>query len=236
MTSLASANRAIDTGAIVSTEDQARADIYALIAALLLHAPQPALLAAIAVAPAMDDGPDDTASLAPAWNGLTRAAARIDAAAVAAEFDALFISVGTPSVSPHASRYLVGFLMEKPLAALRDDLAALGLARAAGQRELEDHLGALCEVMRLLIAGTARMPGRSLQTQRSFFLRHLAPWYGRCLDDLRQAGGTPFYRCVADLAQAFFEVEFQAFEMEDDWLDADDAFNPSCTFMPRRDI
>ncbi len=225
MASVASAIGLSDIGAMVSSEDQARAGLYALIAALLLQAPQPSLLTAIAAAAPMANAAAEVAPLAQAWSGFIRAAATTDAEAASDQFYALFIGVGTPAVNPYASRYLVGFLMEKPLAALRDDLAALGLRRAAGQRELEDHLGALCEVMRVLIVGTAHLPGRSLQVQRRFFLQHLAPWYGNCLDDMRDVGDTPFYGCVADFAQAFFAVEFQAFEMEDDWVDAEEAFD-----------
>lgn len=226
MASLTTANRSGVVGTIVSIEDQARADLYALIAVLLLQPPSPSLLAGLATAAPMPTDAEEVPPLAHAWSALTRAAAGTDVATaveqVDAEFTALFISVGTPVVNPYASHYMTGFLMEKPLAALRDDLAAIGLGRAAGQHQLEDHLGALCEVMRVLIVGSARLPCRSLQVQRNFFLQHLAPWYGRCLDDIRCVDGTRFYRCLADFVQAFFAVEFQAFEMEDDWREAED--------------
>ena len=47
-------------------------------------------------------------------------------------------------------------------------------------------------------------------------MKHIVPWYARCLDDIRSADGANFYRKVADLAQAFFEIEYQAFELEDE--------------------
>jgi TorA maturation chaperone TorD len=43
---------------------------------------------------------------------------------VADEHDALFGGVGKPEVHLFGSHYLSGFLNEKPLAALRSDLAA----------------------------------------------------------------------------------------------------------------
>ena len=69
------------------------------------------------------------------------------------EYDALFGGVGKPEVYLFGSHYLSGFLNEKPLARLRTDLAALGLARDEAMPETEDHIAYLCEVMRYLIAG-----------------------------------------------------------------------------------
>jgi len=202
----------------LTQEDQARADLYALCASLLLKAPDAGLLAALAGADSLR-AQQEGLPLDQAWEQLVLAAGLIDAGAVREEFDGLFISVGTPLVNPYASHYLAGFMHEKPLAALRDELRALGLARVRGVGESEDHLGALCEVMRVLIAGTPGMPGlprRPLQTQKAFFIRHIAPWQARCLNDIAKAECANFYRHVAAFASAFFEVEFQAFEMEDD--------------------
>jgi TorA maturation chaperone TorD len=199
----------------VAPEDQARADWYALIARFLFAAPDEDLLRSLAQADSLDAQSADNA-LDIAWEKLVAATSLMEADAVRDEYSALFISVGTPQVNPYASVYLAGFMMEKPLASLRSDLATLGLARAGGATELEDHLGALCETMRLLIAGAPGWAPRSLQEQRDFFMKHIVPWYARCLDDIRRAEGANFYHKVADLAQAFFEIEYQAFELEDE--------------------
>lgn len=190
-------------------EEQARADFYALIARLLLSAPDTPLLAALARADALRSGQVDN-PLEPAWGELVLAAGLLDVEVVRAEFDALFISIGTPPVNPYASVYLAGFMMEKPLAVLRADLAGLGLARIADSGELEDHFGALCETMRILISRH-----EPLLSQKMFFEKHIASWYSRCLDDIRRAEGVSFYRQVADFVQAFFEIEAQAFDMEE---------------------
>lgn len=202
----------------LTQEDQARADLYALCANLLLKAPDAALLDALGAADSLRAQQEDQ-PLDHAWEQLVLAAGVVDAAAVREEFDALFISIGTPPVNPYASHYLAGFMHEKPLAALRDELRALGLARVRGVGEPEDHLGALCEVMRILIAGAPGAPGaprRTIDTQRNFFIRHIAPWQERCLGDIRKTECANFYRHVSDFAAAFFEVECQAFEMEDE--------------------
>jgi TorA maturation chaperone TorD len=201
--------------AAVAPEDQARADWYALIARLLFSAPDDRLLKSLAQADSLAAQSTDSA-LDLAWEELIAAASVLEADAVSDEYATLFISVGTPQINPYASFYLAGFMMEKPLASLRSDLAALGLARAEQATELEDHLASLCETMRLLIIGASGWEPRSLQEQRAFFMKHIAPWYARCLKDIRSAQDANFYRKVADLAQAFFEIEYQAFEMEDE--------------------
>ncbi len=105
--------------------------------------------------------------------------------------------------------------MEKPLAALRDDLRRLGLSRMTGVSETEDHLGALCEVMRVLIVGCGQGRQHTLADQKQFFYTHLRTWYSRCLGDIRNAENAYFYRQVANFAEAFFELEHQAFEIEE---------------------
>src|SRR5690606_9168972 len=132
----------------LASEDQARADLYALTARLLLAPPDAALLANLAGADSLaSEQADNPLSLA--WEKLILTAGIMDTYAIREEFNALFISIGTPQLNPYASVYLAGFMNEKPLAALRSELAQLGLARVAGVGELEDHLGVLCETMRI---------------------------------------------------------------------------------------
>jgi TorA maturation chaperone TorD len=191
-------------------EDQARADLYALVARLLLAAPDAALLAALAAADPICAGHDER-PLEDAWEKLVLGAAVVDAGAAADEFTELFISTGTPPVNPYGSLYLCGYMNDKPLAALRTDLGRLRLARVPGVGELEDHLGALCETMRVLVAGGPGAPRRTLGEQKQFFESHIAPWYGACLADIASAKGANFYRLVAAFAAAFLAIEAEAF-------------------------
>lgn len=194
-------------------EDQARADLYALLARLLLAEPDDLLLRELAglQVPAFPSRPLDCA-----WAALAQAAQRLSPDAVRDEYAALFTSIGNPLLNPFGSLYLAGFINEKPLVRLRSDLARLGLARRSGSRELEDHLGALCESMRILIEGAGNCPPQPLAVQHHFFSTHIAPWYERFLHDMRNAQGANFYRQVADLADAFLEIEAQAFEVADE--------------------
>jgi TorA maturation chaperone TorD len=197
-------------------EEQARADMYALIARLLLAPPDAALLASLAAADAIASEQAGY-PLDRAWDRLALGARALDAQAARDEFDELFISPSIPKLNPYASLYLAGFLHEKPLARLRTDLARLGLARRSGAAETEDHLGALCESMRLMIIGAPGAARQPLAHQQAFFDTHIGSWYAACLDQLRALEGANFYLLVADLAAAFFAVEREAFEVADEF-------------------
>ena len=203
----------------INGEDQARADLYALLARLLLAAPDAALLAALAGAdPITAEGGE--VALERAWEQLTAASSVMDPAAVAEEFDALFISIGSPPVNPYGSRYLSGYMNDTPLAELRTDLAQLGVQRVRGIAEFEDHLGALCETMRVMITGAPGIRRQGVERQQQVFEAHIAPWYARCLDDIASAQGANYYRLVARLAGAFLDIEAQAFAVGEAALDA----------------
>lgn len=194
----------------LGAEDQARADLYALLSRLLLAPPDAELLEALANAdPILAQGGD--LALEQAWEQLTLASGVMDPQAVADEFAQLFISIGTPPVNPYGSRYLSGNLNDTPLAELRADLARLRLARVRGVGEFEDHLGALCETMRVLIAGGPGIERRPLDTQQGFFEAHIAPWYARAVADISAAEGANYYRLIARLAGAFLAIEAEAF-------------------------
>jgi TorA maturation chaperone TorD len=201
---------AADAAGAGSPDELARAQLYSLIGTLLLAPPAPAVVRLLAEADTLQ-APDHAGALEAAWENLVLAARIMDADAIREEFDSLFVATGTPLLNPYASLYLSGFMMDQPLAALREDLRALGIARQAGASELEDHLGALCETMALLIA-----QGRPLALQRQFFRRHIAGWAHDCAADLRGAEGAGFYRLLAALIDAYLDVEAEAFAMEPD--------------------
>jgi TorA maturation chaperone TorD len=195
-------------------EDQARADLYTLSTHLLLAAPAPTFLAGLAAADSLPSQQGNN-PLDNAWEKLILAASVTAPQQIQQEFNALFIGTGTPGISPHASLYLAGSMMDQPLATLRSDLTQLKLARLPAAAELEDHLAALCEIMRLLITGEQGGERQSLQMQKAFFEKHLAPWYSRCLDDIRSAKDASFYQLVADFIQAFLDIEAAAFRIEE---------------------
>ncbi|NMG14020.1 molecular chaperone [Aromatoleum bremense] len=217
----------MSTSLPASAEDAARAEHYALLARLFFAAPDAPLLAALVAAGDVFGVGDSPSPLAHsplahspfvpspfgvAWAELADAARRTDARSVHDEYEALFHGIGRPEVMLYGSFYLAGFLMEEPLADLRDDLAGLGLARRGGVTETEDHVAALAEVMRHLVVSGADAAG--LARQRAFFTRHLQPWYARLADAVAAAPQASFYARVGALARAFFDVESEAFAMD----------------------
>ena len=192
-------------------EDSSRADLYALCASLLLDSPDAALLASLAAAAPEYASPLGN-PLHDALGKLAMAASVTPPDVVRDEFNALFISTGTPTINPYASVYLTGFMNDKPLAALRGDLAQFGLGRVAGRGEAEDHLGVLCETMRVLI-GSEQLR-QTLPRQRQFFFRHIVPWHALCLLQIRQAAGATFYGCAAEFIHTFLDIEAQAFNVD----------------------
>ena len=117
------------------------------------------------------------------------------------------IGVGKSQVNLHASHWLTGFMMERPLALLRTDLAELHLARRPGATLLEDQLGALCETMRILVAGEGERKPAPIDVQRAWFERHIAPWVFDCCNAICECPLANYYRRVAELTRLFMAVE-----------------------------
>ena len=191
-------------------EETARAEIYGLLAALYYAAPTAELLDNLRVA--VTEAPAPGAVLQASWGELVAAARVHTLAQIAHEYDALFGGVGKPEIYLFGSHYLSGFLNEKPLAALRTDIAALGLARDEAMPETEDHMAYLCEVMRYLIAGDD-VEVANLTRQREFFSRHLQPWLAAMCAAIAQHPKAQFYRTLAGFTEVFLGVESQGFDM-----------------------
>jgi TorA maturation chaperone TorD len=182
----------------------ARANEYRLLASVLAQAPSPEMLARIASISG------DATKLGVAHSALARAAANTDSEAVAREYFALFVGVGRGELLPYASYYLTGFLQERPLAQVREDMAAIGVVRAEDLSEPEDHIAILCEIM----AGMAvRDFDVDLAAQQRFFERHLKSWALRFFADLETAAPARFYRNVGSLGRLFLEIEAEGFAM-----------------------
>jgi len=180
-------------------EEQVRAHTYSLLGALLATSPRRELLDVLA---AVDPPPQAEGAFAVAWRQLAIAAGRVDGDALGQEYQDLFIGVGRGEVVPYGSWYMTGFLMDKPLALLRGDLAALGFERQENVKEPEDHAAALSETMAMLVA-----EGHDLDAQRKFFQAHMGPWMPTFFRDLQGAPSAGFYRAVGQFGEQFIEFE-----------------------------
>ncbi|MDJ0390447.1 molecular chaperone TorD family protein [Roseomonas sp. E05] len=181
------------------------ARLFALLGRLLVAPPDGALLASLRTL----RGEAGTV-LGAAYERLAEAARQTSPEQVEREFHALFIGIGRGELLPFASYYLTGFLNERPLAELRESLGRLGVERAPGVSEPEDHLGFLCETMAGLVAGV--FPATP-EAAAEFFARHLQPWAMRCFADLEAAESARFYRAVGALGRAALEIEIAAADL-----------------------
>lgn len=195
----------------VVAEDQARAELYAVLGRLFSAAPDAAVLAALG---ASDTWPEHEGNpLAGAWNRLVLASRGMDADAAEQEYTDLFIGVGKAECNLHAS-YWMPDAAPRPLVAVRDELAALGLGRVQGAAVYEDHLGALCETMRILVAGADERRPAPLVTQRRFFERFLDGWTAECCDAITQSPVANYYRRVAEFTGLYLALERDSFAMD----------------------
>lgn len=190
----------------IAEEDRLRADLYNFLGVILASPPDEMLLAQTAGL-----NGDDT-DLGQAISTLAKVARVSKPRTVASEFSRLFIGLGRGELLPYASYYLTGFLNEKPLAALRRDMTAQGLARAETVFEPEDNIASLMEMMGAMIAGRFGVPA-DLATQRTFFNRHIAPWAAHFFTDLEGAKTSVFYAPVGAVGRAFMEIETEGFRM-----------------------
>jgi TorA maturation chaperone TorD len=191
-------------------EDEARARIYAVLGRLFASGPDAAFLQALGSSPRWAEGNP----LSTAWNNLILASHAMDAAAADQEYTDVFVGVGKSPVNLHGSHWIAGFMMEKPLAHLRADLGALGLGRRPGATQLEDQLGALCETMRILIAGDGERRPVAVDVQRAYFDRHIAPWVFDCCNAILECPLANYYRRVAEFTSSFMAVERDSLAIE----------------------
>ncbi len=191
-------------------EETARAEVYGLLSQLLYAAPSAELLGQLQVA--VTEAPDAGGFLEEPWRELVASARSLNHDQVVAEYNRLFGGVGKPEVYLYGSHYLSGFLNEKPLVKLRDDLAALGLGKGEGMSDTEDHVAYVFEVMRYLIAGDD-VAVANLTQQIAFFSQHVQSWVPQMCQALQAHPAAAFYARVAAFTEAFLSVEIQGFDL-----------------------
>ena len=191
----------------ITEEDGLRADMYDFIASLLRTEPSDELIEQVELLQG-DKSPIGSACLT-----LAHLAKTLDNGLIRNEYVSLFIGVGRGEILPFASYYLTGFLNDKPLANLRSDMNAIGIRRADGVKEPEDHIASLFDMMSGLIRG--RFGRRySIAEQATFFRKHIEPWADLLMRDIEAAKTVVFFAPVGTIGRAFLEIESQAFSMD----------------------
>jgi TorA maturation chaperone TorD len=197
-----------ESGVVKTEEDQIRANVYGLLGALLTRPPDKEIIALLREIDV--DEKQQASAMAASWKTLNLAAKRRRLNELNDEYHKLFIGVGRGEVVPYGSWYLTGFMMDRPLAQLRQDLINLGLERAEHVKEPEDHAGALCESMSLLLSID---DGITAYVQKRFFDHHIASWMTKFFEDLQTASSADFYKAVGSLGEQFIELEKQYLDM-----------------------
>lgn len=190
----------------VLPEDELRASQYRLLARFLARPPDGPLLRLAS------SFTGDETDLGKALALLARLARNTSETQVSEEYQELFIGMGRGELMPYGSYYMTGFLNEKPLALLRQDMAGLGMARADETSEPEDHIAALSDMMAGLIMGDFGTP-LDIAEQKRFFDQHLAPWAGTFFRDLENAKAATLYTPIGTLGRVFMDIETTAFSM-----------------------
>ena len=191
----------------VVEEDMLRAQLYQMLSHFLGNPPSRKDLDSLS---AMNG---DSSPLGEAIASLATIASKTDVALVAQEYHDLFIGVGRGELLPFGSYYLTGFLHEKPLAALRQDMERLGIARRADVKIPEDHIAAVFEMMSGMIEGKYGT-AYDLDEQRAFFKKHIGSWAGHFMSDLEGAKASILYAAIGTIGRIFLEIEEVAFTMD----------------------
>ena len=184
--------------------DLLRGAEYSLLAGLLRAAPSAELLTRVA------DLKGDATPLGMAHIELADAARGMNETDLSREYFNLFIGVGRGEFLPYGSWYQTGFLHERPLARVREDMAVLGIERDGLSKEPEDHIAILCEIMAGMAQGVFEA---DVDQQANFFDRHLAPWAARFFADLEINQTANFYKSVGRVGRTFMELEQEAFKL-----------------------
>jgi TorA maturation chaperone TorD len=189
---------------LVDEVDQARAREYALLSSLLTSSPDAPMIERLAHLRG------DGTRLGAAHGALAKAAGHSSVEGVEREYSDLFHGLDPGALFPYASYYLAGALQGRPLARLREALQRLGVERAPGRSEPEDHAAMLMEIMSALAGGRIAAPPGA---EREMFEHHVVPWMGHFFADLEKAGPADFYARVGALGRTFIEIETEAFEI-----------------------
>jgi TorA maturation chaperone TorD len=195
----------------VSEVDMQRAHLYGLLANLLGKPLDDDTL--VSLRNLQSEFSNSDTDLGTALASLGAVACRTVRAIAEEEYTLLFYGMGSGGeLNPYASHYLTGFVYEKPLANLRRDMAALGIATSGISSEPEDHIAYLCEIMHGLITGEFGEIA-DLETQKNMYVKHMAPWVGHFFADLEGAEAATLYMLVGTVGRHFMAIEADAFEI-----------------------
>ena len=190
----------------INEEDQLRADMYSFLANLFRSEPDADLINQLKVLES-DDSP-----IGKSIKTLSKLALSLDLPTIRDEYVRIFVGVGRGEILPFASYYLTGFLKDKPLAKLRQDMEKIGIKLKDNVKEPEDHIASIFDMMAGLIVGKFNKKF-SIAEQRDFFNKHLAPWVDLLMRDIESSKIAVFYSPIGTIGKEFMEIERASFSM-----------------------
>ena len=190
----------------VKEEDQLRADMYSFIANLIRTEPSQDLVESI------KNLKGDKSTIGSAIKLLSKFASTIHISEIQDEYVNLFVGVGRGELLPFASYYITGFLNDKPLSKLRNDMNKIGVVRLKEVKEPEDHISSLFDIMSGLITGKFGKQ-YTISEQSEFFEKHLNSWAHLLMEDIESAKTAVFYAPLGSLGKEFINIEREAFRM-----------------------
>ena len=192
---------------IIDAEDQLRADMYSFLASLLRTEPNAELVNQLTNLES-DDSP-----IGKSIKTLSKLASSMDLPTIRDEYVRIFVGVGRGEILPFASYYLTGFLKDKPLAKLRNDMKEIGIELVENVKEPEDHIASLFDMMSGLILGKFNKKF-SISEQKDFFNKHLGPWVDLLMRDIESSKIAVFYSPIGTIGREFIEIERSSFSMD----------------------
>jgi TorA maturation chaperone TorD len=192
---------------ITNNEDQLRADMYSFLANLLRAEPSAELVGQLTKLES------DESPIGKSIKTLSKLASSLDLPTIRDEYVRIFIGVGRGEILPFASYYLTGFLKDKPLAKLRNDMKEIGIELAENVKEPEDHIASLFDMMSGLILGKFSKKF-SIGEQKEFFNKHLASWVDLLMRDIESSRIAVFYSPIGTIGREFMEIERSSFSMD----------------------
>ena len=197
---------AAQTVSEIKEEDQLRADMYSFLANMIRTEPSQELLDSVKKLTG------DDSSIGKSIKLISKLAATMHISEIQDEYVNLFVGVGRGELLPFASYYLTGFLNDKPLSKLRNNMNELGVVRIKEVKEPEDHVSSLFDIMSGMITGQFGKQ-YSITEQSNFFEKHLNSWIHLLMSDIESAKTAVFYAPIGSLGKEFINIEREAFRM-----------------------
>ena len=190
----------------IKEEDQLRSDMYSFLANMIRTEPSQELLDSVKKLTG------DDSSIGKSIKLISKLASAMHVSEIQDEYVNLFVGVGRGELLPFASYYLTGFLNDKPLSKLRNDMNELGVVRIKEVKEPEDHVSSLFDIMSGMITGQFGKQ-YSITEQSNFFEKHLNSWIHLLMSDIESAKTAVFYAPIGSLGKEFINIEREAFRM-----------------------